>query len=121
MSDDENWPNFASLLAVAEIAPKYACQTGSISPLASMKSFLATPAAQRAGTAWVSCATCTLVRLRAAAFVIGITSFIADVPWNLLWAGIAERRPRYAGTIDRKSTRLNSSHVKISYAVFCLK
>src|SRR5690606_40048017 len=29
-----------------------------------------------------------------------------------------------AGTgasIDRKSTRLNSSHVKISYAVFCLK
>src|SRR5690606_41597253 len=26
------------------------------------------------------------------------------------------RRPR-----DRKSTRLNSSHVKISYAVFCLK
>src|SRR5690606_41922739 len=27
-----------------------------------------------------------------------------------------ERHPR-----DRKSTRLNSSHVKISYAVFCLK
>src|SRR5690606_39496715 len=26
-----------------------------------------------------------------------------------------------AGGIDRKSTRLNSSHVKISYAVFCLK
>src|SRR5690606_41974018 len=26
-----------------------------------------------------------------------------------------------AGPIDRKSTRLNSSHVKISYAVFCLK
>src|SRR5690606_39530974 len=24
-------------------------------------------------------------------------------------------------TSDRKSTRLNSSHVKISYAVFCLK
>src|SRR5690606_1037114 len=24
-------------------------------------------------------------------------------------------------TIDRKSTRLNSSHVKISYAVFCLE
>src|SRR5690606_40752474 len=27
----------------------------------------------------------------------------------------------FAGTSDRKSTRLNSSHVKISYAVFCLK
>src|SRR5699024_11744541 len=26
-----------------------------------------------------------------------------------------------AGQIDRKSTRLNSSHVSISYAVFCLK
>src|SRR5690606_40132910 len=25
------------------------------------------------------------------------------------------------GEVDRKSTRLNSSHVKISYAVFCLK
>src|SRR5207302_9272480 len=24
-------------------------------------------------------------------------------------------------SLDRKSTRLNSSHVKISYAVFCLK
>src|SRR5690349_22411877 len=25
------------------------------------------------------------------------------------------------GYVDRKSTRLNSSHVEISYAVFCLK
>src|SRR5690606_34086243 len=28
---------------------------------------------------------------------------------------------RKSHKIDRKSTRLNSSHVKISYAVFCLK
>src|SRR5699024_11678698 len=27
----------------------------------------------------------------------------------------------WSGTTDRKSTRLNSSHVSISYAVFCLK
>src|SRR5690606_42029170 len=27
----------------------------------------------------------------------------------------------HLGIRDRKSTRLNSSHVKISYAVFCLK
>src|SRR5690606_41339732 len=27
----------------------------------------------------------------------------------------------YTVGLDRKSTRLNSSHVKISYAVFCLK
>src|SRR5690625_6844483 len=27
----------------------------------------------------------------------------------------------YKASLDRKSTRLNSSHVAISYAVFCLK
>src|SRR5690606_40767638 len=41
-------------------------------------------------------------------------------------AGRARRRRRCCprGQVearDRKSTRLNSSHVKISYAVFCLK
>src|SRR2546430_10879023 len=30
-------------------------------------------------------------------------------------------RPNISGKIDRKSTRLNSSHSQISYAVFCLK
>src|SRR5256886_7998013 len=29
--------------------------------------------------------------------------------------------PLAASTLDRKSTRLNSSHSQISYAVFCLK
>src|SRR5438874_10346294 len=29
--------------------------------------------------------------------------------------------PTTATTVDRKSTRLNSSHVENSYAVFCLK
>src|SRR5699024_11932911 len=37
-----------------------------------------------------------------------------------------EREPKYilagvSSKTDRKSTRLNSSHVSISYAVFCLK
>src|SRR5690554_1739149 len=31
------------------------------------------------------------------------------------------RRWTGRGSLDRKSTRLNSSHVRISYAVFCLK
>src|SRR5256885_5860713 len=31
------------------------------------------------------------------------------------------RRKDGAGVADRKSTRLNSSHLVISYAVFCLK
>src|SRR2546422_10998467 len=35
----------------------------------------------------------------------------------ILEGGLPERRPRG----DRKSTRLNSSHGYISYAVFCLK
>src|SRR5438067_9945610 len=32
-----------------------------------------------------------------------------------------DRRGRAGRALDRKSTRLNSSHVSISYAVFCLK
>src|SRR5699024_1979772 len=36
--------------------------------------------------------------------------------------GFATRTPEIQlSDIDRKSTRLNSSHVSISYAVFCLK
>src|SRR5207247_8481274 len=35
--------------------------------------------------------------------------------------GIDIREPRYDLGRDRKSTRLNSSHEWISYAVFCLK
>src|SRR5438874_8835936 len=35
--------------------------------------------------------------------------------------GPSSELPKTAHTIDRKSTRLNSSHVEMSYAVFCLK
>src|SRR5690606_13299143 len=38
------------------------------------------------------------------------------VPGHVDMTGIIK-----SGAADRKSTRLNSSHVKISYAVFCLK
>src|SRR5690606_40065949 len=34
---------------------------------------------------------------------------------------VLARAAALSGALDRKSTRLNSSHVKISYAVFCLK
>src|SRR5699024_12745662 len=37
---------------------------------------------------------------------------------NLVCLAAPEKR---GGYLDRKSTRLNSSHVSISYAVFCLK
>src|SRR5690606_41755360 len=36
-------------------------------------------------------------------------------------SGQVHRARSAVGVRDRKSTRLNSSHVKISYAVFCLK
>src|SRR5437868_9144750 len=48
-------------------------------------------------------------------------------PLRALPGDAAHRRPRAARGVaeredpDRKSTRLNSSHVSISYAVFCLK
>src|SRR6266513_5107401 len=34
---------------------------------------------------------------------------------------LQDREPERQRLVDRKSTRLNSSHVSISYAVFCLK
>src|SRR5690625_4450083 len=37
--------------------------------------------------------------------------------WKMNWEAIQHQ----VQTLDRKSTRLNSSHVAISYAVFCLK
>src|SRR5258705_5597210 len=37
---------------------------------------------------------------------------------TVVYATLVQAPP---GTLDRKSTRLNSSHLGISYAVFCLK
>src|SRR5262245_65007629 len=37
------------------------------------------------------------------------------------WSGPARFSPEKSCFLDRKSTRLNSSHLGISYAVFCLK
>src|SRR2546427_6771861 len=51
----------------------------------------------------------SVVRVRAG---LRIDEF--DAPMDVLWFRLS-RRP------DRKSTRLNSSHSQISYAVFCLK
>src|SRR5258707_1428706 len=46
--------------------------------------------------------------------------------WRLADGGLAQPcdrplPPAPAVVVDRKSTRLNSSHANISYAVFCLK
>src|SRR5688572_31758955 len=45
--------------------------------------------------------------------VMGINNWDLGVRLN--------KKPISKGKIDRKSTRLNSSHSQISYAVFCLK
>src|SRR5690242_21200341 len=56
---------------------------------------------------------------------------LPPVEWIVVEPGAARRRPAHRlvgielglehGLADRKSTRLNSSHMSISYAVFCLK
>src|SRR5207253_8723049 len=56
-------------------------------------------------------------------------SFVADVAVLPRWIRVSQLLDYVAGVhpkfdrvkADRKSTRLNSSHVAISYAVFCLK
>src|SRR6266496_4722579 len=82
---------------------------------------------------------------RVGAWGPGLTSYSADAVFGLSCDRFAGRDPRLSGThrragliclaweeagvhrirrpagADRKSTRLNSSHVEISYAVFCLK
>jgi len=40
---------------------------------------------------------------------------------KLMALGLAAAVAFSSGSADRKSTRLNSSHITISYAVFCLK
>src|SRR5258708_26607192 len=48
------------------------------------------------------------------------TQFFAQVQFRLL-GNIPEKSQGEVHLLDRKSTRLNSSHQIISYAVFCLK
>src|SRR5207249_7297156 len=53
----------------------------------------------------------------------GCVSFGRDSAWIWRRETVLPEPAREAAvkTVDRKSTRLNSSHVSISYAVFCLK
>src|SRR6266850_8217635 len=51
--------------------------------------------------------------------ISGQTRELCALPVHLLPEPVEAHNERSAG--DRKSTRLNSSHLVISYAVFCLK
>src|SRR3712207_7379779 len=61
----------------------------------------------------------TLFRSR----VTGIETFLCAADWrNFVFVRVATDEGLHGwGEADRKSTRLNSSHANISYAVFCLK
>src|SRR5690606_39658979 len=59
-----------------------------------------------------------LTQHRSRRAAIGMADAVEAVH-DLLAGGTIDRRN--LRRTDRKSTRLNSSHVKISYAVFCLK
>src|SRR5690554_4264028 len=47
---------------------------------------------------------------------------VLSILWHIIQGKGEKRKPvSHSRYLDRKSTRLNSSHVRISYAVFCLK
>src|SRR5438876_4805179 len=55
------------------------------------------------------------------ALPISIAPNAACEPRRVSPESACQRTPPRRGRLDRKSTRLNSSHPSISYAVFCLK
>src|SRR5256885_12705073 len=58
--------------------------------------------------------------LRSSAFALAmVAQAAAPKPFKIVEAGIHQTED--GPLVDRKSTRLNSSHLVISYAVFCLK
>src|SRR5690606_39569325 len=85
------------------------------SPLFPYTTLFRSPASHEPVVRWMAFLSVFIVAGVGAAVVVftqglGVTNLTDLVPWGL-WISIE----------DRKSTRLNSSHVKISYAVFCLK
>src|SRR5688572_32193366 len=55
------------------------------------------------------------------AMMLSIMPLVYDAGSGILLTDMDVGNAGVAGALDRKSTRLNSSHSQISYAVFCLK
>src|SRR3712207_7068629 len=70
----------------------------------------------KAGTPFVGPAGQLLDRALEAAGIDRREAFVTNAVKRFRWQGEGKRRIQ-----DRKSTRLNSSHANISYAVFCFK
>src|SRR2546427_3011707 len=75
---------------------------------------------------WGAFAFAAVVNFALAPVVVHALGDTAYGVWSLLvsltgYLGLLDLGVRGAVTRDRKSTRLNSSHSQISYAVFCLK
>src|SRR5690606_39372384 len=58
---------------------------------------------------------------RLSVVTVALTSPLSSTVSDFFEMILPLTRPWITSSSDRKSTRLNSSHVKISYAVFCLK
>src|SRR5690349_24164890 len=66
----------------------------------------------------------TLFRSKLLAVLRDAPDTVAQETLDAVWPDGVQRARALDGLVadgDRKSTRLNSSHVEISYAVFCLK
>src|SRR5256885_11261377 len=64
----------------------------------------------------------TLFRSRSDLFLTALSSALMVLGVvTICIANAAAARLKVCAALDRKSTRLNSSHLVISYAVFCLK
>src|SRR5256885_7031933 len=62
------------------------------------------------------------ISLRTTASALGVSVMpVREAVHRLVAEQALELTPNRALRVDRKSTRLNSSHLVISYAVFCLK
>src|SRR5438552_11933060 len=61
------------------------------------------------------------IRLNWRAPIASLNILVTSTCWRNDHNGFSHQGPGLIDVVDRKSTRLNSSHQIISYAVFCLK
>src|ERR1039458_9008733 len=68
---------------------------------------------------WMRFPICAPLLVLAVVYISGV--LLLSVLFGRFGGFVASFQRDYSPLLDRKSTRLNSSHLGISYAVFCLK